>query len=75
MPSVPFNLLADVHQGVDGFHLLDLLSFFIKHDNLVDTKHDAGAGDLSGQVGPQLRGLSVIEDGPRQGHTDGVRAT
>lgn len=68
-------LQENIHQGIAGVHLLDIFPLFIKHNDLVDTEHDAGAGDLSSQVRPELRGLSVIQDGPGQSHTHCVGAT
>lgn len=68
-------LEGNVHQGVAGVHLLYVFPLFIKHNDLVDTEHDAGAGNLSGQVRAELRGLSVIQDRPGQSHTHCVGAT
>lgn len=51
----------------------DVFPVFIKHDDLVDTEHDAGSGDLPRQVCTKLSGLSVVQDRTRQSHTHGVR--
>lgn len=48
---------------------------FIKHNNFINTKNDAGTGNLSSQIRAELRGLSVIQDGTGDGHAHRVRAT
>lgn len=75
-----FSSSAPVTEGVNRYllkiaNLLDIFPVFVKHDDLVDAEHDTGPGDLPGQVRTKLGGLSVVQDGTRQGHAHRVRPT
>lgn len=56
-------------------NLLDIFPLFIKHDDLINTEYNAGSSNLSGQVGPEFSGLSIVQDRTGQGHTHCVSPT
>ena len=48
------------------------LSLVVEDDDLVHVEYREGAGNLTGEVRPQLRTLGVVQDGTWEGHAHGV---